>query len=109
MGHPTLTLTYPILDFDPALSLSLSNHLDQVAMSEVSQWGNANWSDELTDFDTDVLQDASINNLVYTKVKDVFAALVDAAVLAGSAIVVDRTAGMGSATAEVKSNHTAIT
>lgn len=76
----------------------------------------------------DLLGDASINNVIFTKVKEgarrqaidcrrpwprsrrsapppvaaaVFAALLDAATLAGSWIVVDRTCGNGSATAEL--------
>ena len=43
----------------------------------------------------------SINNIIYTKLTEVFAALVDAATLAGNWIVVDRTDGSGSATAEI--------
>jgi len=45
--------------------------------------------------------DGSINNLIYTKLKGVFSALLDAANLADSWVVIDRTDGQGSATAEV--------
>jgi hypothetical protein len=41
------------------------------------------------------------NSIIFTKLKEVFAALVDAATLAGSWIIVDRTDGSGSATAEL--------
>lgn len=43
----------------------------------------------------------SINNIIFTKLKEVFAALLDAATLAGSWVIVDRTDGSGSATAEL--------
>ena len=43
----------------------------------------------------------SINSLIFTKLTEVFAAMVDAATLAGNWIVVDRTDGSGSATAEL--------
>ena len=60
------------------------------------------WIDTLPECPTDeLLGDASINNIIFTKLKEVFAALVDAATLAGSWIIVDRTAGSGSATAEI--------
>ena len=77
----------------------------QMAMlnKEVAKMATEAWARELTTFDADVMADSSINNLIFTKLKEVFAALLDAAVLAGSAIVVDRTAGQGSATAEVGS------
>ena len=50
---------------------------------------------------TDMLGDGSINNVIFTKVKEVFAALLDAATLGGSWVIVDRTDGSGSATAEL--------
>ena len=60
------------------------------------------WQGELAVLDTDaLLADGSINNLIFTKLKDVFAATLDAAKLAGAWIVVDRTDGQGSATAEI--------
>ena len=60
------------------------------------------WRDELPSVDTDeMLGDGSINNIIFTKVKEVFAALLDAAVLAGNWVIVDRTDGSGSATAEL--------
>ena len=43
----------------------------------------------------------SINSVIFTKLTEVFAAMVDAAKLAGNWIVVDRTDGSGSATAEL--------
>ena len=60
------------------------------------------WRSELEEIDTDEkLGDGSINNVLFTKLKEVFAALLDACTLGGSYIVVDRTDGAGSATAEL--------
>lgn len=60
------------------------------------------WQRELRPMNTNrVLTDGSINNLIYTKLKEVFNALLDAAKQADAWIVVDRTNGQGSATAEV--------
>jgi hypothetical protein len=60
------------------------------------------WQDELEPQDTDaLLADSSINNVVFMKLKEVFCALLDAAALAGSWIIVDRTDGQGSASAEL--------
>ena len=60
------------------------------------------WREQLETVDTDdLLGDGSINNIIFTKVKEVFAALLDAATLAGSWVIVDRTDGQGSATAEL--------
>jgi len=73
----------------------------RIALTEVAKMALEQWTKELQSFDADVMKDSSINNLIYTRLKEVFAALIDAAVLAGSAIVVDRTAGQGSATAEL--------
>jgi len=70
-------------------------------LREIAKMATDQWAKELTAFNSDVLADSSINNVIYTKLKETFAALLDAAVLSGSAIVVDRTAGMGSATAEI--------
>ena len=47
------------------------------------------------------MNDASLNNLIYDKLKDTFCALLDAAAVAGSWVVVDRTRGGGSAAAEL--------
>ena len=59
------------------------------------------WKAELEVVDTDVLLgDSSINNLIYMRLKEVFSALLDAAAQSGSWVLVDRTDGHGSATAE---------
>jgi hypothetical protein len=60
------------------------------------------WQKELPEVDTDeLLADGSINKLIYTRLQEVFGAFLDAAAVAGSWIVVDRTCGQGSATAEL--------
>ena len=60
------------------------------------------WQRDLDPMDTDkVMADGSINRLILSKLKEVFGALLDAATLAGSWIVVDRTDGRGSASAEL--------
>jgi len=60
------------------------------------------WRESLPEVETDtLLGNGSINNIIFTKLKEVFAAMLDAATLAGSWIIVDRTDGSGSATAEL--------
>ena len=72
----------------------------KVSIKDIVKKALESWNDEVPAFEADVYKDGSINNLLFTRVKDVFAALLDAVTLAGSAIIVDRTAGEGSATAE---------
>jgi len=71
-----------------------------VDMLELSRRTIAQWQEALPEHDTDA-KEGSVNNLIFEKVKAVFSALLDAATLAGSWIIVDRTAGQGSATAEI--------
>jgi hypothetical protein len=60
------------------------------------------WQEMLPEVDTNkVLQDGSINDLIFMKLKDVFSAMLDAAVLSNSWLIVDRTDGSGSATADL--------
>ena len=73
-----------------------------VKLPDVMSRSLQQWNTELEAMDTDkVMADGSINKLIYMKLKEVFSALLDAATLAGSWIVVDRTNGQGSATAEL--------
>ena len=54
-------------------------------MSDVVKQTMDDWGDELNAMNTDAaLGDGSINNLIFTKLKDVFSALLDAANLAGA-------------------------
>lgn len=73
-----------------------------VDVNAVMRKSIADWQQELQTMDTDlVIGDGSINNLIYTKLKEMFSSLLDAAKLAGSWVIIDRTDGQGSATAEV--------
>ena len=59
------------------------------------------WQAELEQVDTDSkLHDNSISSLIHGKLKDAFSAMLGAAALTGSWVVVDRTCGRGSPTAE---------
>ena len=73
-----------------------------VDMLELSRRTVQQWQDPsvLPEQDTDNTE-GSVNNLIFEKVKAVFGALLDAATLAGAWVVVDRTGGQGSATAEL--------
>ena len=73
-----------------------------VDMLELSRRTVQQWQDPsvLPELNTDN-KEGSVNSLIFEKVKAVFSALLDAATLAGSWVVVDRTAGQGSATAEI--------
>ena len=59
------------------------------------------WGEELQPMDPHLLGDGSLNTLIFSKLKDVFAATLDACKLAEAWVVVDRTDGQGSATAEI--------
>ena len=85
----------PVHSFGPQRHASIS-------LQELMHRSVESWQEELMPVDTDVtMKDGSINNLIYTKLTQVFAALLDAAALAGSWVIVDRTNGQGSATAEI--------
>ena len=73
-----------------------------IDLQELTQKSIQQWQEELPALTTDkVMQDGSINNLIFMKLKEVFSALLDAAKLASAWIVVDRTNGQGSATADL--------
>jgi hypothetical protein len=73
-----------------------------VNLQEIASKSIDAWQRDLPELDADdLLADSSINNIIYVRLKEVFSALLDAATLSGSWIVVDRTGGQGSATAEV--------
>ena len=73
-----------------------------ITLATLMRATQAQWRTYLPPVNTDeMLGDGSINNIIFTKVKEVFAALLDAAVLGGSWVIVDRTDGSGSATAEL--------
>jgi len=76
--------------------------IKKVKLSTLMATSLDRWRQQLPSVNTDeVLGDSSINNLIFMKLKAVFAAMLDAATLAGSWVVVDRTDGSGSATAEL--------
>jgi hypothetical protein len=72
-----------------------------INLAEVVRRSIQHWQEELPMYDNDGSGDSSINNLIYTKVKEVFSSLIDAATLSGAWLLIDRTDGQGSATAEV--------
>lgn len=73
-----------------------------IDLEEVMNRSLTDWQASLKEIDTDaMMNDASLNNLIYDKLKDTFCALLDAAAVAGSWVVVDRTRGGGSAAAEL--------
>ena len=84
------------------LSMAVSKPWSLVKLDYLMQRSVEQWREALPTIDTDNhLGDSSINNIIFTKLKEVFAALLDAATLAGNWIIVDRTDGSGSATAEL--------
>jgi len=78
----------------------ISEQPRQVAVQRIMEVSIAQWRDALDERNLQI-GDGSINTVLYTKLTEVFAAMVDAATLAGNWIVVDRTDGSGSATAEL--------
>ena len=84
-------------ELDPAAAAPAIIDVQQVMRKSIAEWQH-----ELQPLEPDTVgEDESINNLIYSKLKAVFSAMLDAAKLAGSWVVVDRTDGQGSATAEV--------
>ena len=72
-----------------------------VDIEQVMRRSIEEWQQELQPVDTEsLMEDTSIGGHIYTKLTEVFSALLDAATLAGAWIVLDRTDGQGSATAE---------
>jgi len=73
-----------------------------ITMQELMRMTIDDWQTSLKAVDTDALMnESSINTLIFTKLTEVFSALLDAVKLNDSWVLVDRTAGQGSATAEV--------
>ena len=57
----------------------------QLTLKQIFSKSIQEWNKELPEMKTDdLLGDSSINNIIFTKLKEVFSALVDAATLAGS-------------------------
>lgn len=73
-----------------------------ITIQELMRRSIAEWQTDLKPNDTDksMGSESSINTLIFTKLTEVFSALLDAVKLNESWILVDRTAGQGSATAE---------
>ena len=73
-----------------------------VTLNKLMQATMPQWRSMMDAVNTDeLLGDGSINNVIFTKVKEVFAALVDAIMLSNGWLIIDRTDGSGSATAEL--------
>ena len=94
VGAPSPPPSPPaVLDRQPTV------RLEALLKRTLEQW---RISGELPKVETDQkLGDSSINNIIFSKLKEVFSAMLDAATLGGSWVVVDRTDGSGSATAEL--------